>query len=441
MASGTGRDAREAETAAGADNREALYAVSFRLDVVKGPDAGRSFIVSFAEPSRTLIGRSSICDIQLNDPHVSRRHASVEVRPGFLRWANLSGTGGTYVGEVSINDANLWGGEVVRIGSTELRVTLVDADPTIRVPAVDGFGNVLGASEEMRRLYPMLAKLADSDLPCIIEGETGTGKEVVAESLHERGPRAAGPFVILDCTSVPADAFEAALFGSAGDDGGAGAIEQADGGTLLLDGIEELDPALQARLLRAIETGTVQRVGAREPTKVNVRFLAATRRDLDEEVQAGRFREDLFYRLAVTRIELPPLRSRAGDVELLTREFWKRLGGAPAGPPPAMLERFRHQAWPGNVRELRNAVARHLALGDDTPESSKASAAPADFIEHVLTMDLMLPRARELVIADFERRYVERVLATHGGHVGRAAAASGLARRYFQELRAKRVPR
>ena len=435
------RDAVEVETVAGTLHRDALYAASFRLDVVDGPDAGASFSVSSAAPSRRLIGRSQVCDIRLTDAHVSRRHAAFEVRAGFLQVTNLSATSGTYVNEVSVNDANVWGGEAIRVGSTTLRATVVSSEPESIVPPATRFGNVLGVSEEMRRLYPTLERLAGSNVACVIEGETGTGKELVAESIHENGPRAKGPFIVIDCTAVRPATFEAVLLGLDGDSGGPGAIEQAHGGTLFLDEIAELDAALQPRLLRAIERGALQRVGARDWTSVDVRFIAATSRDLDAEVQSGRFREDLFYRLAVTRIELPVLRRREGDVELLARAFWQSLGGSPPDAPAAMLERFRRQAWPGNVRELRNAVARHIALGMDAPMPQAPPPVGEDFIEGVLAMDLPLPRARDLVATDFERRYVERVFAAHGGHVGRAAAASGLARRYFQTLRAKHVPR
>jgi DNA-binding NtrC family response regulator len=190
----------------------------------------------------------------------------------------------------------------------------------------------------------------------------------------------------------------------------------------------------------------VQRVGGDARLKVDVRVLAATRRDLDHEVQAGRFREDHFYRLAVARVELPPLRERKGDVELLARFFWRKLGGA-EDITPGVLARFEDHDWPGNVRELRNAVARRVALGDlagDSPSARRAPSARAAAeaesaldaaFEPVLALDLPLPRARQRVVDAFERRYVERVLAKHGGNVTRAAAASGIARRYFYDLR------
>jgi DNA-binding NtrC family response regulator len=185
-----------------------------------------------------------------------------------------------------------------------------------------------------------------------------------------------------------------------------------------------------------------------------VRVLAATRRDLDREVQAGRFRDDLFYRLAVGRIELPPLRSRRGDIAVLTRHLWRALGGDERPMPPGLLARFEDYAWPGNVRELANAVARVLALGEladhedtglttadvERAGGSSSDAPPRDdTIERILELELPLPRARERIVEDFERRYVARVLKRFDGNVVRAAAASGIARRYFQILRARRA--
>jgi transcriptional regulator with GAF, ATPase, and Fis domain len=292
----------------------------------------------------------------------------------------------------------------------------------------------------------------------IIEGETGTGKEVLAEALHEQGPRARGPFVVFDCTAVPANRLESALFGhekgafTGAVSARAGVFEQADGGTLLIDEIGELDTSMQPKLLRCIQRSEVQRVGGTKWIKVNVRVLAATRRDLDREVQAGRFRDDLFYRLNVARVELPPLRRRHGDIELLTKHFWITLGGARQPIPPALLQRFIDYSWPGNVRELHNAVARHLALGElATHEASRISQIPgapepstrstgADFIEEVIDQKLPLPQARQKVVEEFERRYVESVLAQHGGSVAKAAEASGIARRYFQLIRARSKP-
>jgi two-component system response regulator HydG len=308
----------------------------------------------------------------------------------------------------------------------------------------------------MQALYPLCQKLAASDIPVIIEGETGTGKEVLAECLHEQGPRATGPFIVFDCTAVPPSLVESELFGhEKGAFTGAvstrkGVFEEAHGGTLLIDEIGDLDKPLQAKLLRALERYEVRRVGGNRWIKVDVRVISATRRDLDRAVQEGTFRDDLFHRLAVGRIELPPLRRRHGDIVALATHFCRALGHSTA-LPPEVLASWQSMPWPGNARELRNAVARYLALGDLAPLSTSSTPTnptnPAghpdeertDLIERVLAQDLPLARAREVLVREFEQRYVARVLAQHGGVVTRAATASGIARRHFQRLRARSV--
>jgi transcriptional regulator with GAF, ATPase, and Fis domain len=220
-----------------------------------------------------------------------------------------------------------------------------------------------------------------------------------------------------------------------------GLFEQAHRGTLLIDEIGDLEPSLQPKLLRAVERAEVRRVGGDRAIRVDVRILAATRRDLDRAVQEGRFRDDLFHRLAVARIELPPLRARRGDVAELARHFWQALGGGrPDSLDPVLLAQWQRASWPGNVRELRNAVARHLALGElgDTQSVAAGDAGRAgDFIEDVVRRGLPLATGRAVVAEEYERRYIEQIVDEHGGSIGKAAEASGLARRHFQRLRAR----
>ncbi len=426
---------------------------SFVLVVEDGPDKSLAVTIDGSLPSRVLVGQSPVCEVRLSDREVSRRHVALEISGDRLRVTDLGSTNGTLVGDIAVGEAYLRGGEILRLGSTRIRVQRGTANAAIALPPDGGFGRTIGASREMRRLYPICVRLANALVPVIIEGETGTGKEILAECLHEQGPRAAGPFVVFDCTAVPPNLVESELFGhERGAFTGAvvsrkGVFEQADGGTLLIDEIGDLDPNLQPKLLRALERGEVRRVGGDKWARVDVRVLSATRRDLDREVQAGRFRDDLFHRLAVARIELPPLRARRGDIALLARRFCEELGGSARDLPNDLLARWEEYSWPGNLRELRNAVARQLALGELAgPES--AAAAPTrdepeaqtgnDVFESVLAERLPLITARQRVVERFERRYIERILAEHGGNVMRAAAASGLARRYFQILRAKR---
>ncbi len=432
---------------------------AFVVTVVEGPDRGAAVRLDGAHVGRLLVGQSPACELRLADPHVSRRHLALELSGARVRMTDLGSTNGTSVNDVQVGEAFLRGGEVVHIGETSIRIDQASAAPTSLTPAMR-FGRVVGASPEMRRIYPLLEKIAQSHVPCVIEGETGTGKELLAEALHEAGPRAQGAFVVIDCTAVPPNLAESTLFGhERGAFTGAvatrkGVFELAHNGTLFIDEIGDLDLALQPKLLRAIERSEVQRVGSEKWMKVNVRIIAATRRDLDHEIQAGRFRDDLFYRLAVTRVELPPLRRRQGDIGALARHFFRQLGGTDRPFPPDLLQRFEAYEWPGNVRELHNTVARYLAIGDQgtvgLADASGAHAAVSaatpepppetvgrDTIEDVLEKDLAFPRAREMLVEEFERRYIERVLARYGGNVGRAAAASGIARRYFQMIRSR----
>jgi DNA-binding NtrC family response regulator len=312
----------------------------------------------------------------------------------------------------------------------------------------------------MRRLYPLCQRLSTSDVPVVIEGETGTGKEQLAEALHEESQRNSGPFAVFDCTAVAPSLIESELFGH---EKGAftgsvgtrkGVFERAHGGTLLIDEIGDLPLELQPKLLRAIERSAVTRVGGDRPISVDVRLLAATRRNLDREVQLGRFRDDLFHRIAVTRVELPPLREREGDVRLLVAFFCAQMNADPDAIPPELMRHWEDYSWPGNVRELRNAVMRRVALGDLADDPMPSEDAPGrardslpsipsagDPIAKVLALDLPLAEARQKLVDEFEARYIDHVLAAHGGNVTRAAAAAGIARRHLQRLKAKVEPR
>jgi two-component system, NtrC family, response regulator HydG len=431
---------------------------SFIGTVIEGPTAavGRSVTIDGSKVSRMVIGHGAGCDLALDDRAISNRHAALEMVGRRLRITDLGSKNGTSVDGVTVVDAYLRGGENVRLGATVLRFEYRTVGARAEISSATRFGHLVGVSTEMRRLYPLCERLAVSRFPLIIEGETGTGKEVLGESLHEQGSRAGGPFVVFDCTAVPANLMEAELFGhERGAFTGAvtarkGVFEQAHGGTLFIDEIGDLEIAMQAKLLRAIERSEIRRLGG-ELVQVDVRIIAATRRDLDAEVQAGRFRDDLFHRLAVARIELPPLRRRRGDIPVLAAFLCEQLGGDPQLLPREIVARWEDYGWPGNVRELRNTVARHLALGElanlDPEQWSQTLRGVADAAagtEPVSVDDLMeevlrlpLGDARQRLVDEFERRYIARMLQNHGGNVTRAAEAAGVARRYFQTIKAR----
>jgi hypothetical protein len=383
--------------------RERLRAVhdvsaSFTLTIAEGRGAGRSLAIDGARPSRAYVGTSPACDLRLEDRCASRRHAALDVRRSRLHVTDLQSTNGTIVDGVEIAEAFLRGGEVLTIGETVIRVAVASPEAQRAISPASSFGRVLGESVAMRRLYPWCERLAASDVAIVIEGETGTGKELLAESLHETSARAEGPFVVFDCASVAPELVEATLFGAEpgalerGSPARVGVFEQAHGGTLLVDEIAELDPRVQPKLLRAIERGEVRRVGAERATRVDVRVLATTRRDLEREVQEGRLRDDLFFRLAVARIELPPLRERAGDAELLAEHFWRELVGEDAplprrcarsarrtpGPATCASSRTRSRgAWRSAISRRPRLASRAARRGRPRARRSRSASWPS----------------------------------------------------------------
>jgi len=340
---------------------------TLRLEVIAGPDAGAEVTIDASCPGRVYAGKSEACQLRLTDPMVSRRHFAIALDGPRARITDLDSTNGTYVNAVPIAEAFLQGGELVRAGDTTIAVKSSGVVSARLHPARASAASSARARDAPH--LPICERLALSDVPVILEGETGTGKELLAEAIHEASPRASGPFVVFDCTTSPPSLMEAKLFGhekgafTGAVASRAGVFEEADGGTLLIDEIGDLDVALQAKLLRAVQSGQVQRLGGTQWLKTNVRILAATRRDLEREIQEGRFRDDLYYRLAVARVELPPLRHRKGDVALLAEHVWTSLAGA-RPIPPEFLARLLDYAWPGNVRELYNVVANRVALGE-----------------------------------------------------------------------------
>ena len=439
--------AQEVSTAIDLSRGEPVGGVLFVLRIMEGPDAGSTVVLDGVNEGRVLLGQSAVCTVRLTDRTVSRRHAALRREAGAWRLEDLDSTNGTRVNGVRIKEAFLSGGELVTLGGTSLRLSRAGAAPAGAPSQATRFGRFIGASDEVRLHYAHWASLAASSLPILIEGETGTGKELLAEALHDAGSHVARPFVVLDCSRSGGDEIESALLGV--ESGAAtvpGVFEQANGGTLLIDEPAELGPAAQARLGAILERGELTRIGGTARVKVDARVVTTTRRDLDHEVQVGRFREDLLYRLAGATIELPPLRRRKGDVSLLARHFWTQLGGAGELAPEELLK-LEDGAWPGNVRELMHAIAERLAVGGARAHgleelvaderTAQSGTRGNDPVSRIIGMNLPFIRARQEMLREFEARYVESVLAQQGGNVSKAAAASGLARRYFQILRSR----
>ena len=282
----------------------------------------------------------------------------------------------------------------------------------------------------MRRMYELIARYAATDATVLVTGETGSGKEVAAEAIHERSKRKHQPFVVLDCGAIPAQLVEDQLFGhEAGAFTGAGAarpgvFEAAHGGTLFLDEIGELPIEVQPKLLRAVETKTISRLGSTEPRKCDVRIVAATNRDLAAEVNRDRFRADLYFRLAVARIHVPPLRDHREDLEMLIDHFAGKLGGT---VPPELIAWAKKHPWPGNVRELRAAVEQSLALARHPELQTRMFSTPAP---GSLELDVSVPykETKRRLLDELERRYITELLDAHGGNVSAAARAADLDR-------------
>lgn len=461
-----------------------------RWSVVDGADRGKSFAM---DGPRLVIGRSAVCDAVLSDRSVSGTHAEVEATEGGWVYRDLGSTNGSFLGDVRVREVVLPLGARVRVGQSTLQIDPGAGMVEIPLSASDRFHELLGRSVAMRQVFAQLEKVAQLDITVLVTGETGTGKELVARALHKASRRAAGPLVVQDCSAIPKELVESVLFGhergafTGAHERRTGSFEQAQSGTLFLDEVGELETNLQPKLLRVLESRELRRVGGEKTLSIDVRVIAATNRDLRAMAANGAFREDLYYRLGVVTIELPPLRQRREDIALLAtsllEQFCKRnpeLG--PRAFTPAALERLSEMPWPGNVRELRNVVERAASLAeapeitaDDflpwnpgrmvapvfaapmpmsppaAPPASPARASvppppPAAATEpagapgaplgpgHDALIGLPFKDAKARVLEQFEPAYLAALLKRHEGNITRSAAAAGLTRYHLREL-------
>jgi DNA-binding NtrC family response regulator len=404
------------------------------LRVVSGPDAGREAELI----GRTLrVGTAADNDLVLTDPAVSRHHFVMEIEGTRTLIIDAGSTNGTFINGVQVERAIAGLGMRIDIGQTALALIAAQRPVIIPLSARDQFQGLVGRSVAMRELYAMLEKAAASQASVLLHGETGTGKELAAEAIHEASDRAGGPFVVIDCGAIPAALFESELFGhirgafTGANHDRQGLLVEAHGGTVFLDEIGELAPELQPKLLRALERRQVRPVGASRPIDIDVRVISATHRDLAAEVDRGTFREDLYYRLAVVRLTLPALRNRLDDLPLLVRLFVERLAPDRRGDVPQLAAQLAHRSFPGNVRELRNAVEELLVLGMRASQIPPHGARPST-PEHVYA--LPYKEAVERMVELFQRDYVTRLLERTQGNVSRAAREAGMSRRYLQTV-------
>ncbi len=433
------------------------------LSVTTGPDEGTQIQVT---RSRLTIGRAAVNDLVLCDTAISGVHAELLVDRRGILLRDLGSTNGTEVQGVRIREVWLDPGANIQIGKTTINLLAAD-EVNVPLSRSDHFGALYGQSSAMREVFAILERIAGTDMSVMIRGETGTGKELVARALHDESSRQRGPFVVLDCGSLPRELAEASILGhkkgsfTGATSDRAGAFEEADGGTLFLDEVGELPLELQPKLLRVLDRREVQRIGEHQVRKVDARVVAATHRDLRAMVSRGEFREDLYFRLSVMTVELPPLRDRGEDVILIAERFLEAFRAARGQAPnlgAAAKTALLAERWPGNVRELKNTIERAAYLASGTVEPNdlhlgrRAAPPPpptpqvvqtnsgACFPEELFTSPFK--SAKQALIDEFERRYFSRLLTQTSGNLSRAAAEAGITRYYLRELvKRLKIPR
>ena len=423
--------------------KTALQVRSAKLIITKGADAGRSATI---DQPLFVIGTGQSADVRLADPAVSREHVRVSLLPNGVRIRDDGSKNGTWLGGVRIREVLLSSDASIVVGGTTIAITVEADSLELPLSANDRFGDAIGGSAVMRNLFAVLEKVAPTELTVLLEGESGTGKDVLSRAIHARSARANEPMVVVDCGAIPENLIESELFGhergafTGADKARKGVFEEASGGTLFLDEIGELPIEMQPKLLRALEAREVRPIGGRVAKPIDVRVVAATSRRLAEAARTGEFRSDLFYRLAVARVTVPPLRDRPEDVLPIARAMLRVLRSDPTLEIPAdlasMLEAYN---WPGNVRELRNVVERWAALG-------RLDRTMFDPLEAQMSAEddlAMLPyhEARKIVLDRFEEKYLPRVLERAGGVMARAAELAEVARPSFYRMLERIRPR
>ncbi len=413
---------------------------SVEATVIEGPDAGKQ---ASAKSEKLTVGSARDNDLQLSDETVSRYHLELWGTAEGVRVNDPGSTNGTWVGAVRVQSGVVPPSSILKLGKTTLR--LGHGEPlTLALHKEQMLAGLRGQSPLMRRLMAQLQRAAGRDASVLLVGESGTGKELCARALHDLGPRRDRPFVTLDCGALSPALVASELFGhekgafTGADRAHAGAFAEADGGTLFLDEIGELPPALQTTMLGVLERGRYRRVGGRSEIAVDVRVVSATNRDLRAEVNAGSFRLDLYYRLAVVCLSVPPLREHPEDVPLLVEHFLRECGHDGAVEEvvaPATLESWMQHRWPGNVRELRNLVEATLAMGEPPELADSPRPAGGDLVD---PFEALLPlgykQARAKLLYEFEERYLASLLTRADGNVSKAAREARMDRSHLIDL-------
>lgn len=403
--------------------------------------------------ARVTIGRHATNDLVLADAKVSATHVELERRPeGRLLVRDVGTTNGTWLGPHRLIEGEVGPGALLRMGDTLLRVEVDDRAEPERASDAARFGGLIGTSVEMRELFATLDRIARSPLTVLAQGETGTGKEELARAIHAASSRRDGPFVVLDAATIPPTLTESVLFGhergafTGADLRHIGTFERAHGGTLFVDEIGELPLDLQPKLLRVLESRSFSRVGGTEIIPVDIRLIAATHRDLRAEIDAHRFRDDLYFRLAEARVFLPPLRARPADIPVLVQHFLQEI----STPEHTVtisedaLQSLSLRKWPGNIRELRNVIARAAALCQDGQITVKDLAGEgfgfrgSEAERDPLDLQGTFAEAKSRAIDRFERAYLDALVRRCGGNLSKASRQADLARNHLRALLKKR---
>ena len=423
-----------------------LLVQKYKLLIANGPAQGKEAVI---DKEQFTIGAGRQNDLIVDDTAISRKHCEIHVLPEGFLIRDLDSTNGTIMHGVRVCEAFLDHGAEFQVGNTKIIFCPLQESTEYPLSKKESFGRVIGKSIAMKRVFHIAETFANSDAAILIEGETGTGKEILAEEIHAHSERAGKPFVIIDCGSLAKGLVESELFGHVkGAFTGAatdrtGAFEHANGGTIFLDEIGELDHELQPKLLRVLEKKEIRRVGSNVIKKVDVRIISATNKKLEREINDGRFREDLFYRLSVVKIELPALRKRKEDIPLLTHHFLRTFSGGKDAESLIDMQKavqlVNNYDWPGNVRELRNLIemAFHARNGKVDPsaylylgrmQQPNAHTSPAH------GADRPFKDAKQDLIGEFEKDYVRALLDRNAWNISRAAREAQIERAYLQRL-------
>lgn len=417
--------------------------------VIEGPDLG---LVYPLRDEPIILGKSEDVDIVLTDGAVSKEHLEMTLVGSAVRLRDLKSTNGTYVGTTQLIESLVPAGSVITVGRTRIHLRTEETPMMITPSEGNRFGDLWGDSLAMRQVFAILDRVADKEVSVLLDGETGTGKELAARAIHERSGRSSGPLVVLDCGAVAPELVESQIFGhkrgafTGAMQDRAGVFESAHGGTLFLDELDSLPLDLQPKLLRVVETREVTRLGEVDPRPVDVRLVAACGRSPEESVTRGDLRRDLYFRLAVVRITLPSLRDRIEDLPLLVQVLLERIGGDGIEVVEGeAFDRLRQHPWMGNIRELRNVLERALLLAP--PNATRfdelilrlspllAGAQPREGA--VLTQGMLqLPykEAKDAAVVAFEREYLRAALARNGANLSKTARDVGLTRHHLRKL-------